>query len=92
MRDATGITVNRAIVHIVDHRKGSKPVLSEVELPLDAHQKLQEYFRDQITHVLQDPPTCAAKFTPGSAHETSKHCYQILVSPTDGTCFIDSSQ
>jgi len=49
MRDATGITVNRAIVHIVDHRKGSKPVLSEVELPLDAHQKLQEYFRDQIT-------------------------------------------
>lgn len=92
MRDATGITVNRAIVHIVDHRTGSEPVLSEAELPLDAHQKLQEYFRDQITNVLHDPPTCAAKFTPGSAHETSTHCYHILASPTDGACFIDSSQ
>ena len=92
MRDATGITVNRAIVHIVDHRTGSEPVLSEAEIPLDAHQKLQEYFRDQITNVLHDPPTCAAKFTPGSAHGTSTYCYQILASPTDGACFIDSSQ
>src|SRR5712691_10205878 len=92
MRDAAGITVNRAIVHIVDHRTGSEPVLSEAELPLDAQQKLQEYFRDQIINVLQDPPTCAAKFTSESAHETSTHCYQILDSPTDGACFIDSSQ
>ena len=43
MRDATGITVHRAIMHIVDHRTGSEPVLSELELPLDAHQKLQEW-------------------------------------------------
>lgn len=92
MRDATDITVTRAIVHIVDHRTSNEPVLSEAELALDANQKLQEYFRDQIINVLQDAPTSAAKFTSANGHETVSHCYQILASPTNATCFIDSSQ
>lgn len=92
MRDATGITVTRAIVHIVDHKTRSEPVLSEAELALDSNQKLQAYFRDQIINVLKDSPTCAAKFRSGSEYETITHCYQILDRPTHAVRFIDSSQ
>lgn len=78
MRDAIGVHVERAIVHVVDHHQQQQAILSDVELSLDAPPKLQAYFDAQIANALADPAATAAKFRPEGETATADLCYGIL--------------
>lgn len=88
MRDAENVTVERAIVHKIDHLGGTS-VLSEIELDLSAQAALQDYFRNQIVNALADEHTHAAKFASSGSMEARDESLLIL---RDDAAFVPSSQ
>ncbi len=89
MRDAIGVQVERAIIHIVDHHKRDKLVLSEAELSLQAEPRLQGYLNAQVTNALSDGAACGAKFDSEGDGAVATLCQGILRDPTR---FVSSSQ
>jgi hypothetical protein len=74
------VHVEKAVLHIVDHKGRSKPVLSAAEISLGADPRLQSYFDDQVLNALRDPAIAKARFvdvSPGVAGS----CYEILEDP-----------
>jgi hypothetical protein len=77
MRDALDVHVERAIVHVVNHRE-KKPVCSQADLPLQSEPEFQKYLDDQVKNVLSDSETRAAKFVPEGDSTSASLCYDIL--------------
>jgi hypothetical protein len=88
MRDATDVRVDRAIVHLINHRKQDL-VHSEAELTLKGNEKLRSYFTDQVKNALTDPQTGSAKFSSDGAQSAIRESYKILSGPR---YFVPSSQ
>jgi hypothetical protein len=88
MRDATDVTVQRAIVHLINHRKNDL-IQSAEELDLAGNQKLRDYFSDQVRNALSDGQTRSAKLSPAGDQSAIQESYKIL---TDPKHFIPSSQ
>jgi hypothetical protein len=88
MRDATDVNVQRAIVHLINHRKKDL-VKSEAELDLNSNQKLRDYFSDQVRNALSDSRTGSALFSSDGDQSAIQESYKLL---TDPTLFIPSSQ
>jgi len=88
MRDAMDVHVERAIVHIVNHRQ-QRLVLSEAELSLQSGSEFQKYLDDQVKNALGDSGTSAAKFVPEGDGTTASLCHGIL---RDTEQLLDSSQ
>jgi hypothetical protein len=87
MRDANDVTVEHAIVHIVDHGK-PEPILSELELDLNGNNALKEYFSSQVENALGDPQTGSALFSEEGDQAAQEACFHIL----EEESFILSSQ
>lgn len=77
MRDAIDVTVQRTIVHIVDHRK-KRLVLSEAELRLEGNDALRNYFSEQVKNALADSQTGAARFADTGPQAARNQCALIL--------------
>lgn len=88
MRDATDVTVQRAIVHILDNRK-KKLTLSETELTLEGYTELRKYFSDQVKNALADDQTSSARFSSDGEQAAIRECFSILA---DGQRFIPASR
>lgn len=88
MRDATDVRVDRAIVHLINHRKQDL-VHSEAELTLDGNEKLRSYFTDQVKNALTDTQTGSAKFSSDGEQAAIRESYKILSGPR---YFVPSSQ
>ncbi len=88
MRDAADVKVERAIVHLINHRKQDL-VLSEAELALKDNNKLRDYFSDQVKNALGDTQTGSARFSSDGDQSTIRESYKILGS---GRYFVPSSQ
>lgn len=88
MRDAIDVTVKRAIVHLINHRKKDL-VQSDVELDLTANGKLRDYFSDQVKNALSDSQTGSAKFSSDGDRSAIQESYKILADPKH---FVPSSQ
>lgn len=90
MRDATGIHVQRAIAHILDHHPPqTSPTLSDIPLDLASSPELQTYFDAQVENALRDPVAGAAVFSSQGDQTTRTHCGNLLSTPTR---FVASSQ
>ncbi|HVR95296.1 MAG TPA: nucleoid-associated protein [Thermoanaerobaculia bacterium] len=76
----SSVHVERAIVHIVDHRNRQKPVLSVAEISLGSDPRLQKYFDDQVRNALRDPATAKARFASAKA-AVAGTCYEVLDKP-----------
>jgi len=81
MRDAGEIHVERAIVHIVDHRK-PQLVLSEADLDLQGNGPLRDYFGGQVANALADGRTHPARFNPEGSQAAKDECLRILKRPS----------
>lgn len=88
MRDATDVYVERAIVHLINHRKQDL-VHSEAELSLDGNEKLRSYFTDQVKNALSDSQTGSARFSSDGDQSAIRESYKILSGPKN---FVPSSQ
>lgn len=77
MRDAADVRVKRAIVHIVNH-KAKKLVFSDLELELEGHQELTNYFSGQIKNALSDGQTGEALFATKGPTAARDACLEIL--------------
>lgn len=88
MRDAANVTVQRAVVHILDHWE-KQITLSEEELILDANKALQDYFSSQVKNALDDAQTGSAFFSSDGDQSSIRECLRILA---DGDQLIPSSQ
>ncbi|HEV7922334.1 MAG TPA: nucleoid-associated protein [Thermoanaerobaculia bacterium] len=89
MRKTASVTVQRAIVHIVDHQQPA-PFLSEAELTLSDNPALQDYFSAQAQNALGDEQTHSAHFEKkDGSPEASDACFRIL---DDGSRFVAASQ
>ncbi len=88
MRDATDVRVERAIVHLINHRKQDL-VHSEAELTLDGNDKLRSYFTDQVKNALSDSQTGSARFSSDGDRSAIRESYKILDGPR---YFVPSSQ
>ena len=88
MRNAINPQVQRAIVHLINHKKKDL-VKSDVELDLDKNGKLRDYFSKQVKNVLKDIQTTTAFFSSENSQATSKESYKIINQPKH---FIASSQ
>ena len=86
-RNAQGLRIENAILHIVDHRKGDQPVLSDAGLLL-ADGTLVEYLLAQIRHALEDTETTDARFMDEN-HAVAVAARRILADPAS---FIDDSK
>jgi hypothetical protein len=62
MRHSQGITVQRAILHLVDPKTEGGYVLSERELPLKSQAEFAAYLADHVEESLHDPAARAASF------------------------------
>jgi hypothetical protein len=80
MRDATGIHIQRIIVHVVDHHRHGEPILSEVELPLASDSKLRPYFETQVAYILEGP-AIAARFSSEGDKSVGTLCNDIINNP-----------
>jgi hypothetical protein len=87
MRDAGKITVQRAIVHMIDHL-GEKLTRSNAELPLAANERVRNYFSGRVAKALADDTTGSARFVSDGAH-AAKACYGLLGQDPP---FVDLSQ
>jgi hypothetical protein len=81
MRDAGEIHVERAIVHIVDHRK-PQLVLSEADLDLQGNGPLRDYFGGQVANALGDGRTHPARFNAEESQAAKDECLRILKRPS----------
>lgn len=88
MRNAIDPKVERAIVHLINHRTKDL-ICSELELELEANPKLRDYFSNQVKNALGDNQTGSAKFSKDGDQLAIQNCYRIL---EDGKLFIPSSQ
>jgi hypothetical protein len=88
MRDALDVHVERAIVHILNHRQ-QKLVFSEADLPLQSEPEFQKYLDDQVKNALGDSETRAARFVPEGDGTTASLCYATLRNKEQ---LLDSSQ
>jgi hypothetical protein len=88
MRNAINPQVQRAIVHLINHKKKDL-VKSDAELDLDKNRKLRDYFSKQVKNVLKDIQTTTAFFSSKDSQATSKETYKIINQPKH---FIPSSQ
>lgn len=83
MRDPGTVTVQRAIVHLINHRKQNL-ICSEAELSFDGddnRRKLREYFSHQVKNALTDSQTGSARFSADGDQSASQQSYQILANP-----------
>jgi 37-kD nucleoid-associated bacterial protein len=82
MREAQAIRVERAILHVLDHRGGEKkPVLSDIELDLGESPPVRTYFEAQVKNSIASGATAEARFRGGDAG-AAKACYGILAQPS----------
>jgi 37-kD nucleoid-associated bacterial protein len=88
MRDAVDVIVERAIVHLINHRKQDL-VLSEVELALEDNDKLRDYFTDQVKNALGDSQIGSARFSSDGDQSAIRESYKTL---SGGKSFVPSSQ
>jgi hypothetical protein len=88
MRNAIEPTVERAIVHLINHRTKDL-ICSELDLELDANPKLRDYFSNQVKNALGDTQTGSAKFSKDGEQAAIENCYRVLKGGKD---FIPSSQ
>lgn len=86
-RNAKGLRIENAILHIIDHRKGDQPVLSDAGLLL-ADGTLIDYLLAQIGHVLEDVETTDARFRDEN-HAVAVAARRILADPAS---FISESK
>jgi hypothetical protein len=89
MRDAQDINVRRAIVHIVNHRETTEPILSDAELDLAANSKLRMYFSGQVANALGDTKTVSVRFSKSGSRAAATACFSIL---KDETNLVSASQ
>jgi hypothetical protein len=82
MRDAENVVVQRAIVHLIDHLN-QKLTHSDDELPLDANEKLRDYFSDQVRNALSDNQTSSARFSAKGNQSANDESYKILKNGPD---------
>jgi hypothetical protein len=88
MRDATNPRVQRAIVHLINHKKQDL-VLSDEELTLAGNDKLRDYFSKQVKNVLGDVQTGTVRFSAEGEQGAIKEAYKIIGQPKQ---FVPSSQ
>lgn len=88
MRDAENVVVQRAIVHLINH-KTKALILSDDELSLKSNKKLGEYFSNQVVNALKDNATGSANYAQEGDHRARDESYRILKSPKN---FISSSR
>jgi hypothetical protein len=77
MRNAVNVRVERAIVHILDHRHNNL-TLSDLELRLTPDERLQEYFDAQVVNALADGEAHAANFAQGGQEKTKEICIDLV--------------
>lgn len=77
MRDATNITIQELIVHILDPQAQGL-VLSGVPIPLEISPNLVDYFSSHILNSLKDPGIKAARFRNINPQQPSGICRGIL--------------
>lgn len=80
LRIAQGIEVIEVIVHIVDHRNRSEPVLSGAPVDLKGDRRLADYFTKLIENVIGDPEAAEAVFLDADAG-AAPACREILRHP-----------
>ncbi|HID61543.1 MAG TPA: nucleoid-associated protein [Anaerolineae bacterium] len=78
MRYATGIHIDELVVHILDHRSGNQPILSETPCPLAGREQLTTYFTAHIENSLADPSARAARFVSLDPAATAGLCQALL--------------
>src|ERR1043165_435945 len=88
MRDAGKITVQRAIVHMIDLEKDDI-TRSDFELDLAKNKEVRDYFGRQVTKALEDPSTASAVFTKDAPHPAADACFGLLQKDSP---FVDLSQ
>lgn len=88
MRDASDVIVQRAIVHLLNHKRKDL-ILSDVELPLKTNDKLADYFNKQVLNALKDVQSGSAKYSKTGDQSARDETYRILKSPKS---FVTSSQ
>jgi hypothetical protein len=77
MRDATKISIEELIIHIIDPR-GQGLVVSNVTLPLSKNQALVAYFVSHIEETLKSPAIKAAQFRNINPDQPSGICMALL--------------
>jgi hypothetical protein len=77
VRNAVGVTVQHAVVHILDHRAQSL-TLSNDKLAFDGNQPLRDYFSEQVSKALGDAQMGAARFSTDGEQGAIKECRRIL--------------
>ena len=82
MRDATNITIQGLIIHILDPQ-GQGLVLSSIPLPLDGDPPLVGYFKEHIQTTLKDATIKAARFRNINPLQPSGFCQAVLSGETD---------
>jgi hypothetical protein len=80
MRDAGEVSVQRAIVHVIQHVE-SGTVLSALDLDLGANEALRNYFSGQVANALGDPNTHPAKFSTEGSQSAKKESEGLLDDP-----------
>lgn len=88
VRDAIEVTVQHAVVHVLDHR-GEGLILSDEELAFDDNKPLRDYFSEQVEKALNDAQMGAARFSTDGEQGAIQECYRIL---TDGNHLVASSK
>ncbi len=88
MRNLETLEVTRAIVHILEVKKGRK-VISDVDIPLSSNPELKEYIADLILAASREPLAKAAKFIENDPKKRPVF-YQELFD--DDSIFISHSQ
>jgi hypothetical protein len=81
MRDATQITIDELIIHILDPQ-GQGLVLSSIPVPLSGNEALVEYFSGHILTSLKDTSIKSARFRNINPEQTSGVCRALLRSET----------
>lgn len=88
VRDADEVTVQRAVVHVLDHR-GEGLILSDDELAFNVNKPLRDYFSEQVKKALDDAQIGAAHFSTDGEQGAIRECQRIL---TDGNHLVASSK
>jgi hypothetical protein len=76
MGNTSNVTVERAIVHLINHQD-QKLTESDVELSL-SDDKLREYFNNQVKNAAEDDQTASARFSNAGDQSAINECYKIL--------------
>jgi hypothetical protein len=77
MRDATNVSIQELIIHILDPQ-GQGLVLSSVAVPLKGNEALVDYFSSHLLVSLKDPSIKAARFRNINPEQTSGVCRALL--------------